>query len=155
MIWFVCAHSFSFSPQNKPVIRYFTYPSGYKCYCHSGKNFHPTAPSVCPFCGRDECLHGHGWYKRVELVASYEKDNGAFYIYRYLCTASGKTISMHPDFCAAYKRYLLEYVITLLEEHLLNDRSLYSLCRKHHVYKRTLKRWHKRFLADVINDNYS
>ncbi len=55
---------------------------------------------------------------------------------------------MHPDFCVAYKRYLLGYVITLLEKHLLTDTSLYKLCREHHVYTRTVKRWHKGFLAD-------
>lgn len=55
---------------------------------------------------------------------------------------------MHPDFCAAYKRYLLAYVITLLEQHVFNDISLYKLCREHDVYKRTLKRWRKGFLAD-------
>lgn len=93
-------------------------------------------------------MHAHGRYSRIELVACYDKKYGSFYIYRYLCATSGKTISMHPDFCVAYKRYLLEHVITLLEQYLFNETSLYSVCREHHVYNRTLKRWRKGFLAN-------
>ncbi len=150
MIWFVWRLSFH-SPQETTIsIRYFPYPSGCKDYCQIGKDFHPPVPDLCPICGARarDCLNGHGWYKRVELVTGYDKRYGPFYIYRFLCKNSGSTISMHPDFCAAYKRFLLEYVITLLEQNLVDGKSIYELCNKHSIQKQTLKRWKKGFLAN-------
>lgn len=141
MIRSVLDHFPFHSPHKKLIIRYYTYHSGYKDYCQGGEEYRPPAPKVCPICRSNDCLIRHGRYQRIELVTGYDKKYGGFYIYRFLCKNSGRTLSMHPDFCAAYKRHLLEYVIYLLEEYILKEKNLYQLCNEHSLYRRTLKRW--------------
>lgn len=124
------------------IKRYFSYPSGYKDYCKKGKDFRPPLPGGCPFCrGDTSCLNGHGWYERKPLLDTCEP----FYIYRYLCKKSGKTVSMHPDFLHAYKRYLLETVIFCIAECILTEKTTQRISVEQRVSLRSLQRWKRGF----------
>lgn len=110
-----------------------------------GKTLVIARPSTCPLCNAPDRLIGHGWYTRNEPEESYEKLYGTFYIYRFLCKACRHTLSMHPDFSHAYKRYALNLVIFLLSERFMKDCSRYELCDLHDISPRTLQRWERGF----------
>jgi len=112
-----------------------------------GKTLVIARPSTCPLCKVTGRLIGHGWYERHELEVCYEKLYGTFYIYRFLCKACRHTLSMHPDFSHAYKRYALNLVIFLLCERFIEHCSRYKLCDLHDIRPRTLQRW-ERGIAD-------
>lgn len=59
-------------------------------------------PPICPFCGLAACLEPHGYYSRG-ITASKKADILFLLIRRFLCWASGRTVSMLPDFAQPYR----------------------------------------------------
>ncbi len=134
--------TFSLTLKKKPFIRYYSYPSGYKDYCKQGKKKSPDRPAICPYCNAGNiCLNGHGWYERLELVSGFSRLYGDFYIYRYICKNTDKTISMHPDFSHAWKQYVFDFVIFCLCERFLFGKTQEAVSFQMDVPLRTLRRW--------------
>jgi len=85
---------------------------------------------------------------RKGLTDISSTDYRPFFIYRYLCKGTGRTISMHPDFSHSYKRFTLESVLLVLQQHLIEEESIYRLCRENGYYLSTLRRWLRGFGCD-------
>jgi hypothetical protein len=66
-------------------------------------------------------------------------------IKRFLCKATGKTVSVHPTFSHSHKRYLLSFVIDCLSQLLEHQRSIYSVALEKKIYRQTLRRWKESF----------
>lgn len=81
----------------------------------------------------------------MELVAGYHRRYGPYLIYRVLCKECGQTISFHPCFNAFYKRYLLAFVIEILQAMILGKERVEHLCDQHDLPLETIKRWKKGF----------
>jgi hypothetical protein len=86
----------------------------------------------------------------MELVAGYHKRYGPYLIYRVLCKECGQTISFHPCFNAFYKRYLLAFVIEVLQSVILEEESVEQLCDQYELSPGTVKRWKKGFASNRV-----
>lgn len=141
--------------QKTPIIRYVSYPAGYKDYCQKGDIFRPQRPGRCPLCGGKGCLIAHGRYYRKELVSTYEKNFGTFWIYRFLCTNTRRTISIHPDFSHSRKRFLLHVVIYCLYECFMKGLSRYRVSHQERICTRTLSHWQRGFCSHAAAKSIS
>jgi hypothetical protein len=99
---------------------------------------------VCPHCGGLDCLIGHWWFEKKGLSGG---KNGylPFFIKRFRCKKTGKTVSVHPIFSHSHKRYLLSFVIDCLKQLIGQGHSIYTVAREKQVPRRTLKRWKQSF----------
>jgi hypothetical protein len=59
-------------------------------------------PAICPHCGLTDCLEPHGYYHRG-ITSAKDADILSLLIRRFLCWASGRTVSMLPDFAQPYR----------------------------------------------------
>ncbi len=59
-------------------------------------------PLICPHCGQANCLEPHGYYPRG-ITAAEAVDILRLKIRRFLCWATGRTVSMLPDFAQPYR----------------------------------------------------
>jgi hypothetical protein len=64
-----------------------------------------------------------------------------FWIRRFYCKRTGKTVSVHPTFSHSYKRYVLAFVIECLSKLVENGRSICSVAKEQGVPRQTLRRW--------------
>jgi hypothetical protein len=69
----------------------------------------------------------------------------AFWIRRFLCRRTGRTVSVHPRFSHFFKRYHLAFVIEHLRAIIEQGRSVYSESKRTGVSSRTLRRWRNSF----------
>lgn len=58
----------------------------------------------CPFCAVEHRLRRHGTYKRFVLLAG-EAEEYKITVVRLFCAATGRTVSLLPDFCVAGRQY--------------------------------------------------
>jgi hypothetical protein len=68
-----------------------------------------------------------------------------FWIKRFLCKRTGRTVSVHPRFSHFFKRFVLARVIKCLVGILERGRSIYSESKDSGVSGRTLRRWRDGF----------
>lgn len=59
-------------------------------------------PMICPHCGQADCLVPHGYYSR-SITAAQKADILFLLIRRFFCWASGRTVSMLPNFAQPYR----------------------------------------------------
>jgi hypothetical protein len=70
-----------------------------------------------------------------------------YWIKRFLCQRTGKTVSVHPRFSHFYKRFVLAFVIERLIGITEGGHSIYSESKRFGVSPRTLRRWRNGFTA--------
>jgi hypothetical protein len=68
-----------------------------------------------------------------------------FWIKRFFCKSTGRTVSVHPRFSHFFKRFVIAFVIRCLVEILERGRSVYSETKRSGVSGRTLRRWRNGF----------
>ena len=68
-----------------------------------------------------------------------------FWIKRFLCKRTGKTVSAHPRFSHFFKRFIFAFVIDRLIGIIEDGRSVYSESKRTGVSPRTLRRWRDGF----------
>ena len=64
-----------------------------------------------------------------------------FWIRRFYCKRTGKTISVHPRFSHSHKRYVLAFFIECLSKLIEQGRSVCSTAKECSVPRQTLRRW--------------
>lgn len=126
------------------MIKYLTEPIDYKQYCEKGRDNVIPKPEVCPFCGRADCLIGHGWFKRKGL-SGHVPVSYVIFIKRFLCKRLGKTVSIHPIFSHARKWYYLSFVIDCLVKIFEKAHDLCTTAKEMGVPRQTLSRWKNTF----------
>ncbi len=131
--------SFISSLQKQTIIKYLSEDLDYKQYCDLGKNNRISKP-FCPYCKRTGCLIGHGWYARKGLSGA-EDGFLPFWIRRFYCKTTRKTVSMHPRFSHTRKRYVLQHVIAYLSAILDKAIEMLQETSRVQVPRQTLKRW--------------
>ena len=70
-----------------------------------------------------------------------------YWVKRYLCKRTGRTVSIHPRFSHFLKRFVLGFVIERLIAIIEDGRSVYSESKRTGVSPRTLRRWRAGFAA--------
>lgn len=143
MIWFGCLFISSLL-QKQLIIKYLSEALDYKHYCDLGKNNEISKPAVCPCCKGSDCLIGHGWYGRKGLSGA-ECGYVPFWIRRFFCKNTGRTISIHPRFSHTRKRYTLQHVINCLTQIIENLMNISLVVSTFKVPRQTLKRWSYNF----------
>ncbi len=79
-------------------------PGGVKAYlAHPDGLLGPEARE-CPFCSDGHRLRIHGWYRRFALLPDPEPAV-EIPIRRLLCPATGRTVSLLPDFCLPRRQH--------------------------------------------------
>lgn len=68
-----------------------------------------------------------------------------YWVKRYLCRRTGRTVSIHPRFSHFLKRFDLAFVIERLIAIVEDGRSIYSESKRTGVSPRTLGRWRDGF----------
>lgn len=139
MIWFGCLFITSLT-EKKLIVKYLSEPTDYKQYCDLGKNNVIFKPPVCPHCKSSDCLIGHSWYARKGLSGA-DCDYVPFWIRRFYCKNTGKTISMHPCFSHTRKRYTFQHVIDCLTRMIENLVKVSQIVSSSEVPRQTLNRW--------------
>lgn len=124
----------------KLIIKYLSEPTDYKRYSDLGKNNLISKPAVCPHCKGSDCLIGHGWYSRKGLSGAV-CDYVPFWIRRFYCKNTGKTVSMHPGFSHTRKRYIFKDVINCLKYIIDNLMKISQVVSTFKIPRQTLKRW--------------
>jgi transposase-like protein len=126
------------------IVKYLTELTDYKQYCERGKGNNIPKPQVCPYCGRKDCLKGHGWYRRKGL-SGHSAGFLSFFIKRFRCTETGRTVSMHPTFSHTRKRYTLQSALDAAG--LLSNRNenIRSASRRLNIYRSSVSRWRSGF----------
>jgi len=134
--------AYSYLPfyKNKLIIKYLSEALDYKQYCDLGKNNYVPKPSSCPHCKSSSCLIGHGWYSRKGLSGA-SCGYHSFWIRRFYCKVTRKTVTMHPCFSHKRKRYILQHVIQCLTLILENIIAISKVALSLQVPRQTLKRW--------------
>jgi len=81
-------------------------------------------------------------------------DDGAgfreFWIKRFFCKMTGRTVSVHPRFSHFFKRFVLAFVIEGLLAIIERGRSVYSVSKDSGVSGRTLRRWRDGFAGAAV-----
>jgi hypothetical protein len=70
-----------------------------------------------------------------------------YWIKRFLCNRTGKTVSVHPRFSHFYKRFVLAFVIERLVGITEGGHSVYAESKRFGVSPRTLRRWRSCFTS--------
>jgi hypothetical protein len=68
-----------------------------------------------------------------------------YWVKRYLCKRTGRTVSIHPRFSHFFKRFVLAFVIERLIAIIEDGRSVYAESKRTGVSPRTLRRWRDGF----------
>jgi transposase-like protein len=131
----------------KLIIKYLTETKDYKHYCDLGNKNIIAKPLVCPLCKGTDCLIGHGWYLRKGLSGA-TCNFLPFWIKRFYCKVTRKTISMHPRFSHTRKRYVLPFVIDCFVRMLENAVRQAHVAQELHIPRQTLKRWVNSFCCN-------
>lgn len=97
-------------------------------------------PGRCPLCGRKGCLIGHGWYCRKGLWDGCARPE-SFWIKRFLCKVTGRTVSVHPRFVHARKRFRLSTVVSCVAGVISRGESIRDTARACGVSRRSVRRW--------------
>jgi hypothetical protein len=71
-----------------------------------------------------------------------------FWIRRFYCKTTGRTVSIHPRFSHSYKRYTLAFVIAGLSALIEEKHSAYGTAKEFGLPRQTLHRWNNS-LTDV------
>jgi len=97
---------------------------------------------VCPHCGQKNCLKGHGWYRRKGL-SGHPAGYLPFFIRRFLCSVTGRTVSVHPLFSHTRKRYTLQFALD--SAGLLSDKaeSIRSASTRLKTCRSNVSRWRR------------
>ena len=133
--------AYSFLPFiTKLIIKYLSEDLDYKQYCDLGKNNLIVKPISCPHCKSSNCLIGHGWYARKGLSGA-SCGYHPFWIRRFYCKNTRKTIAMHPGFSHTRKRYILQHVISAIADILEKFIAISQIVLNLQVPRQTLKRW--------------
>jgi len=126
--------------KQKAIIKYLSAALDYNQYCDLGKNNLIAKPSSCPHCKSSSCLIGHGWYARKGLSGA-SCGYRPFWIRRFYCKVTRKTVTMHPCFSHTRKRYILQHVIQCFIHILENIITVSQTALNLQVPRQTLKRW--------------
>jgi hypothetical protein len=99
-------------------------------------------PGVCPLCGGEDCLIGHGYYLRKPKGM---RGGGVSQIKRWLCKMCRRTISVLPDFLFAFRQYVVRVIQAVIEERFESKKSWAGVegecaCRGAPAM-RTMQRW--------------
>ena len=81
----------------------------------------------CPFCPDQHRLRRHGWYLRFAFLLLLPVQRIA--IRRLLCTETGKTLSLLPDFCLPRRQHGPALLGVFLH-HFINGKSLVEAFQK-------------------------
>lgn len=79
------------------------------------------------------------------LSGDHEAGYRPYWVKRYLCVRTGRTVSIHPRFSHFQKRFILAFVIERLTAVIEAGRSIYSESKRTGVSERTLRRWRDGF----------
>lgn len=100
-------------------------------------------PACCPFCGRKGCLIGWGFYtvNTKTCLTAVLPVNGVLYIKRFYCKATGRTVSLLPDFLLPRKQYSNTFVEAVLDNLLITGQGLCAVARKYALHYQTILKW--------------
>jgi len=91
------------------------------CDATAGITEVPQGADLCPFCEPSHRLRRHGTYRRTAVTA-----DAVFFvsIQRLLCAATGKTVSLLPDFLLPRKQHVIPVVAAFFLAFALQNLSL-------------------------------
>ena len=92
----------AFSLCEEAVQVIFQFTGDPESYIAGGCHAKVMPPAVCPHCGLADCLEPHGYYPRG-ITAAASAGILSLQIRRFLCWATGRTVSMLPDFAQPYR----------------------------------------------------
>jgi hypothetical protein len=78
-----------------------------------------------------------------------------FWIRRFLCKHTGRTVSVHPRFSHFFKRFLLSFVIGRIVAITEQGRTAYRESKDTGVSQRTLHRWCNSFSTSETTAKYA
>jgi len=78
-----------------------------------------------------------------------------FWIRRFFCKSTGRTVSVHPRFSHFFKRFVLSFVIEGLLAIIERGCSVYSVSKDSGVSGRTLRRWRDGFVSGAAAAKYA
>jgi len=78
-----------------------------------------------------------------------------FWIRRFFCKSTGRTVSVHPRFSHFFKRFVLSFVIEGLLAIIERGCSVYSVSKDSGVSGRTLRRWRDGFTTGAAVAKYA
>lgn len=78
-----------------------------------------------------------------------------FWIHRFLCKKTGKTVSIHPRFSHTGKRYTLAFVVECLQTIIKLGNRISAAAQRYGIYRTTLRRWFHGFSKYDINAKWA
>jgi hypothetical protein len=119
-------------------------------YLASGPDVVLVRPTVCPGCGAEHALIGHGFYPRkpLDIYTAH-----LIQIRRWYCKACHHTLSQLPSFLLRFRHYLLEVIQSVLVAR-YEQRGSYGQVARHcgpqgAPARSTIRRWCRSFAAQA------
>lgn len=115
-----------------------------QAYAELGKRNPCLRPVQCPWCGRENSLIGHGYYRRKPRDGERAY---TLWVKRWLCKGCSRTLSVLPNFLLACRHYLVRVIQAVITERFERGQPWVAVeaeCAKQGTPAlRTMQRWCK------------